>query len=256
MDSRGELPIDVVDVFTVARRIGVRLSITTGRNTCSIIPLSRFLPVTGPHIASGGSLVCGNGGHPIYACHGLNIEVARQVVEICRHWNLTIFFHGNSHILVENPGIYLTQADLPSFPGHPRPCKDILAGLRFKPLKITVYGAGDALRKARVELEQYKLEFNMTHSDADDIEITPTGVDKGTALREVSAVTGISLEHVMVIGDSPNDLPMFEEAGLAVAVDNAMPEVKKAADKIVPSNNEEGVLWAIQHLALSSKPIL
>jgi len=256
MDSHGELPNRAVDAFAAAHNAGVQLSITTGRNACSIIPLSKFLPVTGPHVASGGSLVCGNGGRPIYARHGLNIDMAQQVVRICRRWKLTIFFHGSSHILVENPGIYLTQADLPSFPGHPRPCEDILAGLRFKPLKITVYGAGDSLRAARTELEQRNLDFTMTHSDADDIEITPPGVNKGTALREVSTVTGISLEHIMVIGDSPNDLPMFAEAGLAIAVDNAAPEVKQAANRVVPSNDEGGVLWAIQHLALSPTPIL
>ena len=59
----------------------------------------------------------------------------------------------------------------------------------------------------------------------------------------------------MVIGDSPNDLSMFREVDLAVAVDNASPEVKQAAKLIVPSNNEAGVLWAIQNLALSPVPI-
>jgi len=61
---------------------------------------------------------------------------------------------------------------------------------------------------------------------------------------------------MMVIGDSPNDLPMFAEAGLSVAMGNATPEVKQAADRLAPSNDEGGALWAIQNLALSSQAIL
>jgi hypothetical protein len=256
MNSHKELPDGAADVFAAARRAGVRLSITTGRNVCSIIALSKILPVTGPHASSGGSLVSGNSGRPVYARHDLSRDVTWQVVEICRRWNLTIFFHGSSRIRVENPGIYLSQAELPYYPSHPQHCQDIMADLHFKPLKITIYGAIDGMEKAQAELEQYSAGFNMTTAGEDDIEITPLGVNKGSALREIADVTGIPLKHFMVIGDSPNDLPMFEEAGLAVAVENAMPEVKQAADKIVPSNNEGGVLWAIQHLALSSKPIL
>ena len=43
---------------------------------------------------------------------------------------------------------------------------------------------------------------------------------------------GISPEDCIGVGDSPNDLPMFETVGWSVAVGSAFPEVKDAADAV------------------------
>ncbi|HUH97715.1 MAG TPA: HAD family hydrolase [Anaerolineales bacterium] len=258
MNSRKELPAGAAAIFAQARRAGVRLSITTGRNVCSVNTLAKILHLNGPHISSGGSMITGNGGRPVYTRHVLSFEETRQIVEICRRFNLIIYLHSGSRILVENRSSFVPQVQRPFYPCSPEPCQDILAALHFKPLKVTIFGAHvpSVLEEARAELAKCPTGFNMTTAGELDIEITPQGVNKGSALREMAAITGIPLQHVMVIGDSLNDLPMFGEAGLAVAVANAMPEVKQAADRIVPSNDEAGVLWAIQNMVLSPTLLL
>jgi hydroxymethylpyrimidine pyrophosphatase-like HAD family hydrolase len=119
-------------------------------------------------------------------------------------------------------------------------------------LKVTIYGDRSALSNTYRELIKYDGRFHVTTAGEEDLEITPSGINKGSALREISKVTGIPLQNIMAIGDSPNDLSMFRVAGLPVAVENAQPEVKQAAAIIAPSNDEGGVLWAIQNLALSN----
>ena len=57
-------------------------------------------------------------------------------------------------------------------------------------------------------------------------------------------------EHVMSIGDAPNDVGMIRWAGLGVAVANAWPETIEAADVIVESNDEGGVASALQKYVL------
>lgn len=256
LNSRKGLPYGAADIFLAARRAGVRLSIFTGRNVCSVNELARILHFTGPHVSSGGALVSGNGGRPVYARHDFNLLELQQIAEVCRRWKLTFYLHGSSRILVEYGDGNVPPFKVPFYPCPPQQRLDILFNLHFKPLKVTIYGSNGNMDKARVELEQCSGGFNMTTAGEEDIEITPHGVNKGSALREISVITGISLQQMMVIGDSPNDLPMFEEAGLAVAVANALPEVKQAANRIVPSNDEAGVLWAIQNLVLSPRPIL
>lgn len=256
LDSTKELPVGAADIFAEACRAGVRLSIFTGRNVCSVNLLARLLNLNGPHVSSGGSLISGNGGRPIFVRHSFNREEARQIAATCRRWKLTYYFHGSSRILVENNDGVLPPRQIPYYPTFPQLCQDIMADLRFKPLKATIMGKFDALEKARAEFLQYPSSFHVTTAGEEDIELTPQGVNKGSALREIAAITGISLQHMMAIGNSPNDLPMFEEAGLAVAVANALPEVKQAADRVVPSNDESGVLWAIRNLVLSPRAIL
>jgi hydroxymethylpyrimidine pyrophosphatase-like HAD family hydrolase len=51
----------------------------------------------------------------------------------------------------------------------------------------------------------------------------------------------MGVERVVVFGDNLNDLSMFEVADLAVAVDNALPEVKAAADVVIGANTTDAV---------------
>lgn len=255
LDSQKKLPAGCAGVFKEAKQAGLLISIVTGRNACSVRALGKELSFSGPHASSGGALVSGNGGRPVYAHHFLTPKNTHRIVEVCRRRNLTIFFQSARRILMENGEPYLSEVTRPYYPCIPQACKDILAEKHFKPLKVTIYGDHDNVQAARAEFEQYPGCFHATTAGEEDIEITSPGVHKGSALREISAITGIPLQNIMAIGDSPNDLTMFQEAGVAVAVANARPEVRKAAQVIAPSNDEAGVLWAIKNLALSPRPI-
>ena len=55
----------------------------------------------------------------------------------------------------------------------------------------------------------------------------------------------------MACGDEANDLSMIEWAGLGVAMQNAVPEVKEVANVVTPmTNDEEAVAWAIEEYVL------
>ena len=60
----------------------------------------------------------------------------------------------------------------------------------------------------------------------------------------------IEKEELITIGDNVNDKEMIENAGLGIVTGNASPEMKKIANKIVSSNNENGVAEAIIKYAL------
>ncbi len=62
---------------------------------------------------------------------------------------------------------------------------------------------------------------------------------KAEAIKQMKARTGA--KRVVAFGDNINDLPMFEIADVAVAVENALPEVKAAADLVIGPNTENSV---------------
>ena len=66
----------------------------------------------------------------------------------------------------------------------------------------------------------------------------------------------IKREEVICIGDGGNDLSMVEYAGCGVAMGNAIPAVKEAADFQTLSNDEHGVAHAIEKLVLNATPEL
>lgn len=81
------------------------------------------------------------------------------------------------------------------------------------------------------------------------VEICPPGVDKATGLAVVAHVLGVDPAEVLVFGDMPNDIPMFEWAGWGrVAVSNAHPTVRALADEIALRNDDDGVAVYLDRL--------
>ncbi len=59
---------------------------------------------------------------------------------------------------------------------------------------------------------------------------------------------GISLLETVVFGDYLNDIDMFKIAGHAIAVENALPEVKSVAQQVIASNVDQGVIAYLESL--------
>ncbi|MEQ1698720.1 MAG: HAD family hydrolase [Ilumatobacteraceae bacterium] len=88
----------------------------------------------------------------------------------------------------------------------------------------------------------------VSHMGAEAVEIAPAGADKGVGLRWLCAHLDIDGSDVLAFGDEINDLPMFEFAGRRIAVENANPAVRDAADEVTASNADEGVAETIERL--------
>ncbi|MGL4953621.1 MAG: Cof-type HAD-IIB family hydrolase [Culicoidibacterales bacterium] len=78
------------------------------------------------------------------------------------------------------------------------------------------------------------------------LEVTPKGIDKGASLDRLFSLINAKPKSLIACGDGGNDLTMIQFAGLGVAMNNARPEVKVAADYITASNNEQGIVQVIE----------
>ena len=75
--------------------------------------------------------------------------------------------------------------------------------------------------------------------------------DKETALKMLVEHISIDLSDVVAFGDDINDLGMLKLAGTAVAVSNAIDEVKAVADHITESNDQDGVAKFLERTMLA-----
>lgn len=92
--------------------------------------------------------------------------------------------------------------------------------------------------------------LELTNSLPTNIEANPAGVSKAAALHFVCEKIGITMDEVMAVGDSLNDIKMIQEAGVGVAMGNAQEAIKNVADFVTDTNNHDGVAKAIEHFAL------
>lgn len=79
-----------------------------------------------------------------------------------------------------------------------------------------------------------------------NFELMNSNVSKGNALAYLADHLGVPLSNVMVIGDSYNDISMFEKAGISVAMGNAEEDIRKHCDYISLSNDQHGVAQALR----------
>lgn len=84
------------------------------------------------------------------------------------------------------------------------------------------------------------------------VNMTPAGVDKGTAVRRVAEALSIPLEQVMFVGDGLNDVAALRIVGHPVAMGNAEERAKQVSRRIVGDVDAGGLAEAID-LAVSMR---
>jgi hypothetical protein len=125
---------------------------------------------------------------------------------------------------------------------------DLIKELDRLPEKGLVVGEAEKLQEIYQYYRGSQHEVSVTFTSPTSMDVLPKGVGKGNALKKLAGHFLIPLEQIAVIGDYLNDLEMFKVAGYSVAMGNAPDEVKRAANWVAPSNDEEGVSLAILHL--------
>ena len=107
--------------------------------------------------------------------------------------------------------------------------------------RVSVYWRDPADRDAVLAGLARLQGIDVTRSYPMNIEVMDAAASKGSALGWLCDHLGIPRGHSLGFGDNLNDIPLIEAAGTGVAVANAEPEVRAAADVVCASNDEDGV---------------
>lgn len=122
------------------------------------------------------------------------------------------------------------------------------------PYKIEAYTDDTALL-AHLRRKIEAMGFQVNSAFPFNLEIMAPGAGKGTAVRWLTEHMGLDRDQVMGFGDYTNDLPMLENVGWPVAVDNAIDVVKRACRIIAPSCEDDGVAQTINKYVLGDEQI-
>ena len=87
--------------------------------------------------------------------------------------------------------------------------------------------------------------FDFIRSEKTLFEILPKGISKGTSITKLCKHLNLDVSRTIAIGDYNNDVPMFYEAGVGIAVSNACKDALKAADFVTVSNEEHAIAKVI-----------
>ena len=108
---------------------------------------------------------------------------------------------------------------------------------------------------ARIESEMQAALGNAasaTRSQKYYLDVTHPQANKGVGVQRLAALMGVPMAEIAVIGDGGNDVAMFQESGLSIAMGNASDEVKKHARFVTGSNDEDGFADAVEKYVLGA----
>lgn len=230
------------------KKAGGTIILCTGRGPSNTLPYMEELGMEGLVITHNGAVTVHSRDRERVYCSTFDINAVRPLIEYSRrgglHFDLCTPFDMYTEIYGE-----AEKEMYDAFLLKPHVVED--AGkLNEKFVKFTFYGQPSQIARAWEDFRDSDLPLQFILSGDKFIDVMNPDVNKGTALRKAAEDLGVAREEVVAIGNYFNDMEMLQWAGVGVAMDNSPDELKKQADFVTKSNNEDGVCAALQKLLL------
>ena len=259
LNTQKELTANTRRVLAEAIDSGILVLMATGRPFTGIPEELRTFPGIHYALTSNGARVLDTDHNKLIIEQLLPMESAKKALRIFARYDTLseIYFDGQGYAdaaKLDNVGKYHHDPNMWNYVLTTRIAVpdiwDVIAKENRNMDKVQALFADmderEAAWKELSELEDLELVGSLSYN----IEINAAGVNKGTSLVALGEMLGIPRESIMACGDGDNDVHLLQEVGFGVAMANAQPQVKEAADYITASNDEDGVARAIEKYAL------
>lgn len=229
---------------------GIPLVLASGRPTYGIVPLANELRIN----EFGGYILSFNGGQIIdwktqeVLYHKvLPDTVVPYLYECAQRHGLPILSYNNECIITEHPDDAYVEKEAFLNKMAVAHTTDFLADIQLPLPKCLIVGDPEKLIAVESEISlQLQGQISVYRSEPYFLELVPMGIDKAQSLAVLLEKLHIDREEMVAVGDGFNDLSMIKFAGMGVAMANAQDPVKKAADYITLSNEEDGVAAVVE----------
>jgi hypothetical protein len=244
-----------------ARGNGVRLVLVTGRRQPSARRVAEELGGDVPLVLHNGALVVDEG--RVLRCRPLLRASARRAIDVGRAAGAEPVLHcgskGEGWLLVDAEarpgglvGYYLERSR-----AEVRVVPDLVAAVAAEePIQIMFGGERPAMETLRAALaaalgSEARVERTVYPATGVVLlDVLHPAVGKAEALGFLQERWGIAPSETLAIGDNWNDREMVEKAGLGFVMGNADPELLALGLPVLPTNEEDGVAWAIEEHVL------
>lgn len=233
------------EAVEAAEEAGVTVILASGRTLFSMRKYGEELGMWGRE----GFMIANNGATVLSTKDGTTIlekpiepAVAMDAWEVAQEFDLTMQYYGDGDIFTSGPNRY-TDEDCRLTGQRWHRVEPFASGLTVPRTKFVIPGDPELLPKAEAEMKRRLGErANIFISKPYFLEVLRQDADKGTALQYVAEKLGLCAAHTMAVGDSMNDFGMVRWAGTGVAVGNAVPRLRGAADLITERTHQEGAV--------------
>jgi 5-amino-6-(5-phospho-D-ribitylamino)uracil phosphatase len=261
VNSRDELTPATREALDRAGRSGIQVVLATGRRYSRTLPLVAPLKIDVPLITAGGALVKDPADHRTLFRAEFPPGLLRDVVGLVDRSGYDPVLLTDTYL--QGFDFYLARPDarnaqlgeyLAMNPHDGRVWPDLLSSPPAEAFQCCAMGVKEQMRDLERRLHETLPGRLFTHVVRPPryhgfiTEIFPAGVSKWSGVMHLAEQWGIAEQEICAVGDDVNDIPMIRAAGLGVAMGNALPEVKAAADRVAPTHDEDGLAQVVEWL--------
>ena len=254
LDSYKRLPLKLDDVINELASKGIAFGIASGRQYPDLKKQFAAYPDM-VIIAENGAIVYV--GDKLLTCKALNLEELKMIKEkVGSHFIGSTVIAGLHNAYIEkdiDPFIYQHIATYYKKLAYYENLDELFKNDRI--VKVAHFVKGGKTQEAYSLFKDLKAHFNVTIAGENWIDVNAQGVSKGYALSVLKDYFKLSKDDCVVFGDYGNDIAMLKEATYSYAMANALEEVKRTANYICPSNDDNGVLKTLKSLFKLVSPI-
>ncbi|EPR1416211.1 pyridoxal phosphatase [Citrobacter koseri] len=242
-----------------ARKSGAKVAIVTGRHHVAIHPFYQALALDTPAICCNGALLYDYNEKRVISADPLQPDQATQLVDLLDRYDVHSLMYADDAMFYKEPTghIIRTANWAKTLPESQRPIFKQVPSLREASQNV------DAIWKFALtdsdtdklhsfgQIVERELGLACEWSWHDQVDIAQAGNSKGKRLAQWVETQGLSMSQVIAFGDNFNDLSMLKNAGLGVAMGNAVDEVKACADLVIGTNTESGIAEVVNQYFVS-----
>ncbi|WP_228373133.1 HAD family hydrolase [Demequina maris] len=245
----GEISPTVIDAVERARMCRNHVVLATGRNVLGMLPVAEQLGIRrGFAVCSNGAVTVklnpgSPGGYDIIEKVTFN---PRAALELVREELPDAFY------AVEDLGVgFLVNREFPDgeLIGRQRVVSDFDELCHDEATRVVIRAPGVDVSHFDGLVHRIGLS-DVTYAVGWSawLDLTPPGVSKASALETLRRHLGVYPDHTVAVGDGNNDIDMLQWAGRSAAMGTAPEHVKEAADEVVGSVEEDGILTVLDRL--------
>jgi len=221
---------------------GISVIIATGRSYEALKPFKEQLELDTPVICYNGAQVVDGRTEEILLDIRLPDSSSRFIIDYARKNDIHVHAYKEGGLYYER-----RRKESDYYESHVGVKGRVVNFDTMKPFGFTkMMYVGDHAhleRAAGVAVPAIGMNTSVIFSNTEFLEFIHKDVSKGNGLLYALDLMGYSPEEAVAFGDGDNDISLLEAAGIGVAMGNASPSVKAAADIIAPSNSEDGIAF-------------
>jgi hypothetical protein len=242
------------DALMEIQKQGHIVALASGRPTPGMVPVAKELELEkyGGYILSfnGGKIINWKTKETVFE-NVMDRKYIPELLRYARQNNLGLITYDANHALVATRMDKYIAMEAMFINKIPAYMTDVVKYVNYNPNKC-LFTVEPELSEYHEKIlsEKFGRELGIYRSCDYFIEVVPKGIDKAASIKVLTSQLGISRENIIACGDGFNDLSMIQYAGVGVAMENAVDAVKKEADYITTSNNEDGIAKVIEKYIL------